>query len=533
MRVMDIPGSSVAMRLRPGFLARDSVASLTTQPSRIQNPAVGADVHFQQALWAQSLPSSFSAGEKEGGANGNSPNRGLTYREMGTQKATRPSSAYTFSVTTQTSDNQQFSPLHPKNDTDGDINEGEMTKETPSPKTLSERHKPVLSGIQAQEEVVLAQGVNLLEPTPSTSDCPDVDPIHVDNHQEDLQLHQPDHPSRIQAILQFTADRGYSQEVADLVASTSIRKSSGNIYDSKWNIFCRWCTARQKNPLNLPLGLLADFFLHLFKKGRSTSTITGFRAAINSVWTLNGRNITADEVTSRLFSAFRLERPRSLIRVPRWDLLVVLRHLKRDKFSPANMDWDPNPYAAMTAFLLLLASARRCSDIHAIHPRKILWKDDGAVILTPFPGYLPKIMSTAEGNVRYSPIEIKPLGSHARNTSDARLCPVKALRTYHDWANSVAPDRDRFWISARGKHNPVVKSTLASWVRNLIKEAHQDAAAPGEEAQTNARVHELRGIAASLSLQATFSMESILEAASWASSSTTSTLKTPRGSRTT
>lgn len=65
----------------------------------------------------------------------------------------------------------------------------------------------------------------------------------------------------------------------------------------------------------------------------------------------------------------------------------------------------------------------------------------------------------------------------------------------------------------------MVKATLSSWVRRLIKDAYVDAALP-DAAQTSTRVHELRGIAASLTVQATFSIESILSAASWASSST-------------
>lgn len=168
-----------------------------------------------------------------------------------------------------------------------------------------------------------------------------------------------------------------------MVALGAIRTSSEQIYDSKWGIFSCWCIQRQDDPVNTSMEVGADFFLHLFNdRGQTVSTIQGYRAAINSVWTITGRNISEDEITSRLFSAYKLKRPRSLVQVPRWDLAVVLCYLKQDRFSRSYLTCDPGRFAAKTAVLLLLASARRCGDIHAIDQRKTIWRRRSAFVDT-------------------------------------------------------------------------------------------------------------------------------------------------------
>ncbi len=238
--------------------------------------------------------------------------------------------------------------------------------------------------------------------------------------------------------------------------------------------------------------------------------------------TMSGRNITEDDGVTKLLSSFKLERPRSLVQAPKWDLAVVLRFLQKEKFSRGYITKDPALYASKTVFLVLLASARRCGDVHAIDPRKVVWKERAA-ILTPYAGYLPKVLSAAEGRERYQPIIIRSLKSARRITDeDMKLCPLRALKAYDKWARKVSKNRKRFWISAQGRHQPVVKSTISSWVKKLIKDSHLDAALP-EMAVGTCRVHELQSIAAYLSMQATFSLETILCAAQWASSSTFTT----------
>ncbi|MDJ0933721.1 hypothetical protein [Breoghania sp.] len=170
--------------------------------------------------------------------------------------------------------------------------------------------------------------------------------------------------------------------------------------------------------------------------------------------------------------------------------------------------------SAKTVFLLLLASARRRGDIHAIDPRRVTFTRAG-VILEPYPGYLPKIRSTAEGEARYQPIVIRPLSPFTDDPGELALCPVKALRDYHAWAERRSPGRKRFFLSLRQDGHPVAKATISAWVVKLLKFAYRHASE--EDARlASTSVHEIRALAASIALQSNFALAEVLRAATWA-----------------
>jgi hypothetical protein len=202
---------------------------------------------------------------------------------------------------------------------------------------------------------------------------------------------------------------------------------------------------------------------------------------------------------------------------PQWDLALVLRVLTKPPYEPlANA--SPLHLTRKTVFLLLLASSRRVGDIHAIDPRRIV-KQKSSVILVPVPGYLPKVASTAEGNSRYSPIVIRSLDSLASDEADLSLCPVRALAAYQDFAKKRAPNRSRFWMNLKSQDRHVQKQTLSAWVVGLIRHAYHSASE--EDCRLSAaKTHEVRALAASLRFQATFSLESVLQTATWAQPTT-------------
>jgi hypothetical protein len=47
--------------------------------------------------------------------------------------------------------------------------------------------------------------------------------------------------------------------------SGAVRQSPGEIYDSKWSIFCSWCLSEQIDPLSITAQQLDEFFLYLFE----------------------------------------------------------------------------------------------------------------------------------------------------------------------------------------------------------------------------------------------------------------------------
>ncbi len=218
-------------------------------------------------------------------------------------------------------------------------------------------------------------------------------------------------------------------------------------------------------------------------------------------------------------ASFKAERPRTINRVPKWDLGLVLRYLREPMFHPSRIVNNPMLFSQKTAFLTLLALARRCSEVHAMDPRRFS-VTDRAVIVPPFPGFLPKIRSTAEGAVRYSPMVIRKLSALTDDPEELLLCPARTLIAYHEWAKKRIPDRDRFFVSVTGLAHSVEKATLASWVKKLIRSAYAHTETSADAlALTSTRVHEIRAIAASLALQSTFALSDVLSAAQWSTPS--------------
>ncbi len=261
-----------------------------------------------------------------------------------------------------------------------------------------------------------------------------------------------------------------------------------------------------------------DFLLHLFEhESLAPSSIESYRSAINSVWQTSGRSLTGSYHVTQLLRSFRADRPRSAVVFPKWDLNLVLRVLSRPPFHPVE-GADPFCLSAKTAFLLLLASARRRGDIHAIDPKRVTFTSSAA-ILEPSPRYLPKIRTTAEGEARYAPIVIRALTSITQDRTELSLCPVTALRAYDEYANKKSPNREQFFVSTRSKGRPVSKATLSAWIVKLLRRAYREATEQDARLASTS-VHEIRALSTSLTVQSTFALSDVLKAASWASPST-------------
>jgi hypothetical protein len=323
--------------------------------------------------------------------------------------------------------------------------------------------------------------------------------------------------SRMQTIYESSRNQGFSDEVSSRVAQGSQRGTTTNIYDSKWNVYSLWCDQREVDPRLASFQVVADFLLHLFTKKRlATKTIKGYRTSINSVWSIDGRTTSDSAQINVLMKSFEAERPKSMIVFPQWDLNLVLRALRKAPYEPLSKA-SIQHLTRKTAFLLLLASARRVGDVHAIDPKRIT-KRPGEIRLVPHPGYLPKIYDCAEGQKRFQPIIIKRLSNITTSQLELTLCPARALEIYDSYARSVAPNRQQFFLSLKSSTQSVKKQTMSGWVAALIRDAL--ATATDDDCRlAGARVHEIRAIAASMVHQATFALNDVMAAATWATPS--------------
>jgi len=326
--------------------------------------------------------------------------------------------------------------------------------------------------------------------------------------------------SRVQAIIDSYVEQGFSLAVAKRLARGKLKNSSIVIYDSRWDKFSGWCDQQDVDPRRASLGILADFLVYLFNDLRlSYQAIAGYRTSINSVWRARGRHDADAYPITQLVKNFKAERPRAIRTTPKWDLALVLHLLSHPPYEPL----EEISFARLTyktVFLLLLASARRRGDIHAIDPERVTFRTDGkAVILETVPNYVPKVRANAEGHERYMPIVIRALSSYATEPADLALCPVRTLRAYHRRAAARVKDRKRFFISTRADRRYVHKNTISAWVVKLIRAAY--ARATEDQCRLyRTSTHEVRAIAASLAYQATHSLDAVLSAATWANSTT-------------
>ena len=96
----------------------------------------------------------------------------------------------------------------------------------------------------------------------------------------------------------------------------------------------------------------------------STCTIKGYRSMIPNTLkfkTDNGSN----PVLSELIRSFELQLPVQRSLTPKWDLSWVLVCLQKASYEPLHKASKCH-VTLKTAFLLALATAKRCSEIHAL-----------------------------------------------------------------------------------------------------------------------------------------------------------------------
>ena len=198
-------------------------------------------------------------------------------------------------------------------------------------------------------------------------------------------------PSRLGVIKQSITDKKFSWEVAEHVLAAR-RLSTRKVYDAKWTVFTNKCRQRKINPVLASPRIIADFLLHMFKEKKcQVSTIKGYRSMIsNTLKFKSGTNIGSDPIISELIKVFEIQRPIQRSLAPKWDLACVLSSLCKDTHEPLHKA-SLLHLTMKTAILLMMATAKRVSEIHALAmDTEHLDKTDGSVFLRTL-GFLQKI----------------------------------------------------------------------------------------------------------------------------------------------
>ena len=145
-------------------------------------------------------------------------------------------------------------------------------------------------------------------------------------------------------------------------------------------------------------------------------------------------------------------------------------------------DTDLKHLTLKTAFLLALASGKRCSEIHAwVAKNKVSnlgqWEQ---VAMFSSSDFIAKNQLARQFSQIVSPVTIPALTTivDRQFKEDRTLCPVHALRYYLDRTKDLRGSQSLLFISFKKGHTSDIRSgTLSSWLKQTIlhKQADQQA----------------------------------------------------------
>ena len=390
--------------------------------------------------------------------------------------------------------------------------------------TCCSRENPTTSVQNSSHSSVLATATVVLRTSSSisvSSDSSATNSKTTDSIQRKICTSKPPNsrPSRLGVIKQSIRDKKFSQNVADFV-SRSRRASTQKVYDAKWTIFSNWCHTKKVNPISAPITVIADFLIFLFSEKKcQISTIKGYRSMIsNTLKFKTGNRIRSNPVLSELIRSFELQRPVQRSLTPKWDLSWVLVCLQKPPFEP--LDKASKFHVTIkTAFLLALATAKRCSEIHALamdsqHLR--FNQSDGSVSLILKSGFLAKNQLPS---VKPDPIVVPSLARICKwEHTDRLLCPVRALKFYLKMTSSYRQNRTRLFLPIKGNKD-ISKDTISRWISYTVKLAYRKLT-KRDISFLKIKAHEVRALSSSWAFFDKVPLNDILQAAVWNSSST-------------
>ena len=282
-------------------------------------------------------------------------------------------------------------------------------------------------------------------------------------------------------------------ETINLISSP-VKKSSESDYQRKWKYFLDFVTEKDIAFEDITIDIVLRFFSFLFyKKGLKPSTVTHYRSALSKpLREYFNIELTIPAVTSML-RAMKLQRPNQPSSRPAWSLGKVLTYLETLDTSSTVQS------LRKTAFLLLLATGWRASELHACvrNVEFCRFTENSSVIIQPHSSFLAKnglrkgiaakdinLLKTPEGNI-------------------SKLCPVTALKKYLKQTSDYK--EGCLFLDPKDGSN----LTLAKLRYNIcciITKADPD---------TRARVHDIRKFSASCCLQQDMIVGDLTEDFNW------------------
>lgn len=265
-------------------------------------------------------------------------------------------------------------------------------------------------------------------------------------------------PDPVAAQRYVLSQLGYQPEVSKRVG-LSIKKTSDKQYRQSWKEWCAYCRLHNLGPFTVSVNKLANYLLHLFDAGLSSSYIGVHRSAV-CYWLQPHlkKTIASHKIITRLMDSFFKERPPSKKVVPPWDVQKVLTLLK---------EWSPPDSISLKqltykcAFLLALATAKRVSDIALLSSgnKNMLLARDAIMFIPKFGAKTDRPTNLCHQFFVY------------RNKEDTNLCPVLYLKYYLKVTEDLRtdPSKDSLFLGLNAFHAPASGKTIRNWLAEVIK----------------------------------------------------------------
>ena len=256
---------------------------------------------------------------------------------------------------------------------------------------------------------------------------------------------------------------------------------------------------------------MADFLTSLRSSRRlSVSSIRGYRSMLSAVFRFHLPSLSSDPVLRDLLRSFKLSSAERVLRPPAWDLAKVLRYLNSSHFEPLSQA-SLRTLSQKALFLLALVTAKRVGELQALSSVVTFVGLDACL------SYIPQFVAKSESLTRSIPRSflVKSLSDFAAGLdADLLLCPVRALRIYLDRTRSLSPLHHRLFVSPRRPSRAMSKNAVSFFLREVIHAAGASRPEVG-----SVRAHEVRSVSTSLAFHRNWSVSSVLESATWSSSS--------------
>jgi site-specific recombinase XerD len=183
-------------------------------------------------------------------------------------------------------------------------------------------------------------------------------------------------------IKQRCQERGFSERAATLIAGGGRSPTLGTC-SKRLAPYYQWCRDRDISPTRASVAHVSDFLAEKFDTGLEAATVRNYKSAILSIHRgfEDGSTINDDGSMRLLLEGMFNTRPPRRSEVPPWDLNTVLDYIKGPPFEPLKQATLKN-VTLKTVFLLALASARRCSELHALSASASVLNRAGATLFS-------------------------------------------------------------------------------------------------------------------------------------------------------